>query len=115
MIDAVLKLSLRYRILIVLGMFAFAGFSLWMLPNLNIDAFPDTTPVQVQINTYATGLAAEEVERQVTFPIEQEINGMPKLSQLRSLRLRVRPVWTTCASWPCHCRSTHRLLCYTTC
>lgn len=85
MIDAVLKLSLRYRILIVLGMFAFAGFSLWMLPNLNIDAFPDTTPVQVQINTYATGLAAEEVERQVTFPIEQEINGMPKLSQLRSL------------------------------
>jgi cobalt-zinc-cadmium resistance protein CzcA len=85
MIDAILKLSLRFRIFVVLAMLAFAAFSLWMLPSLTIDAFPDTTPVQVQINTYATGLAAEEVERQVTFPIEQEINGMPKLSQLRSL------------------------------
>ena len=85
MIDAILKISLRYRIFVVLGMLVFAAFSLWMLPSLTIDAFPDTTPVQVQINTYATGLAAEEVERQVTFPIEQEINGMPKLNQLRSL------------------------------
>ena len=85
MIDAILKLSLRYRIFVVLGMLVFAAFSLWMLPSLTIDAFPDTTPVQVQINTYAIGLAAEEVERQVTFPIEQEINGMPKLNQLRSL------------------------------
>ena len=85
MIDSILKLSLKYRIFVVLGMLAFAAFSLWMLPSLTIDAFPDTTPVQVQINTYAIGLAAEEVERQVTFPIEQEINGMPKLHQLRSL------------------------------
>ena len=85
MIDAILKLSLKYRIFVVLGMLLFAAFSLWMLPSLTIDAFPDTTPVQVQINTYALGLAAEEVERQVTFPIEQEINGMPKLHQLRSL------------------------------
>lgn len=85
MIDAILKLSLRYRIFVVLGMLVFAAFSLWMLTSLTIDAFPDTTPVQVQINTYATGLAAEEVERQVTFPIEQEINRMPKLNQLRSL------------------------------
>lgn len=85
MIDAILKLSLKYRIFVVLGMLVFAAFSLWMLPSLTIDAFPDTTPVQVQINTYAIGLAAEEVERQVTFPIEQEINGMPKLNQLRSL------------------------------
>ena len=85
MIDAILKLSLRYRIFVVFGMLVFAAFSLWMLPSLTIDVFPDTTPVQVQINTYATGLAAEEVERQVTFPIEQEINGMPKLNQLRSL------------------------------
>ena len=85
MIDVILKLSLKYRIFVVLGMLVFAAFSLWMLPSLTIDAFPDTTPVQVQINTYAIGLAAEEVERQVTFPIEQEINGMPKLNQLRSL------------------------------
>lgn len=85
MIDTILKFSLKYRIFVVLGMLAFAAFSLWMLPSLTIDAFPDTTPVQVQINTYAIGLAAEEVERQVTFPIEQEINGMPKLHQLRSL------------------------------
>src|SRR5437899_164810 len=52
---------------------------------LDIDAFPDTTPVQVQINTVAPALGPEEVEQQITFPIEQVIAGLPRLHQLRSV------------------------------
>src|SRR5262249_49321794 len=46
---------------------------------------PDTTPVQVQINTTAPSLSPEECEQQITFPIEQKIGGMPRLQQLRSV------------------------------
>ncbi len=53
--------------------------------GLDIDAFPDTTPVQVQINTVAPALSPEEVEREITFPIEQAISGLPGLEQLRSI------------------------------
>ncbi len=55
------------------------------LRYLDIDAFPDTTPVQVQINTVAPSLAPEEVEQQITFPIEQALSGLPGLEQLRSI------------------------------
>ena len=55
------------------------------LRYLDIDAFPDTTPVQVQINTVAPALAPEEVEQQITFPIEQALSGLPGLEQLRSV------------------------------
>ena len=54
-------------------------------PPLNVDAFPDTTPVQVQINTVAPALVPEEVERQVTFPVEISLGGLPGLESLRSV------------------------------
>ena len=53
--------------------------------QLDIDAFPDTTPVQIQINTVAPSLASEEIERQITFPVEQAISGLPGLNELRSI------------------------------
>src|SRR5262249_46213172 len=53
--------------------------------HLDLDAFPDTTPVQVQINTVAPALGPEEVERQITFPIEQALGGLRRLQQLRSI------------------------------
>ncbi len=53
--------------------------------HLSIDAFPDTTPVQVQINTVAPSLGPEEVERQITFPVEQAISGLPGLQNVRSI------------------------------
>jgi cobalt-zinc-cadmium resistance protein CzcA len=58
---------------------------LYSLAHIDIDAFPDTTPVQVQINTTAPSLAPEEVEQQITFPIEQALGGLPKLDVLRSV------------------------------
>src|SRR5438046_10507007 len=55
------------------------------LRRLNVDAFPDVTPVQVEIDTEAEGLAPEEVERQITFPIENEMNGISGVTRVESL------------------------------
>ena len=55
------------------------------LRYLDIDAFPDTTPVQVQINTVAPALGPEEVEQRITFPIEQAIGNLPALENMRSV------------------------------
>ena len=75
MLNAIIDWSLRNRFLVLAGAIVFIALGGWSLSQLDIDAFPDTTPVQVQINTIAPGLAPEEVERQITFPIEQAING----------------------------------------
>jgi cobalt-zinc-cadmium resistance protein CzcA len=85
MLNAVIDWSLHNRFVVLACAAGFAVLGAFSLPNLPIDAFPDTTPVQVQINTMATGLATEEVERQLTFPVEQAISGLPHLAQVRSL------------------------------
>jgi len=85
MLTALIDWSLRNRFLVLCGGLAFVALGLLSLPSLNIDAFPDTTPVQVQINTMAPGLAPEEVEKQVTAPVEQGLGGLPALTQLRSI------------------------------
>src|SRR6187551_2045476 len=55
------------------------------LRYLDIDAFPDTTPVQIQINTVAPALSPLEIERQATAPVERAISGLPDLVEVRSL------------------------------
>ncbi|HVW01820.1 MAG TPA: efflux RND transporter permease subunit, partial [Planctomycetaceae bacterium] len=85
MLTKVIAWSMQHRgiVLLVAGVVGFLGYL--SLSSLNIDAFPDTTPVQVQINTAAPSLVPEEIERQITFPIELAMSGMPGLEQLRSL------------------------------
>jgi cobalt-zinc-cadmium resistance protein CzcA len=85
MLNALIDWSLRNRFLVLIGVAIFACAGLYALPELPIDAFPDTTPVQVQINTTAPGLAPVQVEKQITFPVEQAISGLPRLTQVRSL------------------------------
>jgi cobalt-zinc-cadmium resistance protein CzcA len=85
MLNAIIDWSLHNRFLVLAGALVFIVLGGWSLSKLDIDAFPDTTPVQVQINTIAPGLAPEEIERQITFPVEQAINGLPRLQQLRSI------------------------------
>ncbi len=85
MIDSLLRFSLGQRAL-VLGLacgLAVAGAVAFQ--SLPIDAFPDTTNIQVQILTDAPGLAPVEVERFVTFPIELQMTGLPGLAEVRSL------------------------------
>jgi cobalt-zinc-cadmium resistance protein CzcA len=85
MLNAIIDWSLHHRLLILLAAALFIGVSLYVVGEINVDAFPDPTPVQVQINAPAPGLAPEEVERQMTFPIEQALGGMPRLEEVRSI------------------------------
>jgi cobalt-zinc-cadmium resistance protein CzcA len=85
MLNWIIDISLRHRFLVIVGAVAFAVLGAISLRYLDIDAFPDTTPVQVQINTNAPALNPEEVEQQITFAIEQKISGLPRLQQLRSI------------------------------
>jgi cobalt-zinc-cadmium resistance protein CzcA len=57
----------------------------WSLARLPVDAFPDTTPVQVQINTTAPALGPEEIEKQLTMPVELAVSGLPHLVSVRSI------------------------------
>lgn len=85
MLNAIIKWSLHHRFLVIVGAIGFVILGFLSLPRLEIDAFPDTTPVQVQINTVAPALSPEEVERQITFPVEQAISGLPRLQAVRSI------------------------------
>ena len=85
MLTRLIDACLRYRPLVLLAtaVLALVGFS--SLARLPFDAFPDTTPVQVQVNTTAPALSPLEVERQITFPVEQAISGLPGLTEVRSI------------------------------
>ena len=85
MLYRILDLSLRHRWIVILGVLLAAVGGIFALANLDLDAFPDTTPVQVQINTVAPSLGPEEVEQQITLPIERVLGGLPRLVLLRSI------------------------------
>ena len=71
MLNWIIDSSLKHRALVIIATLLFAAVGAFSLQQLDIDAFPDTTPVQIQINTVAPSLASEEIERQITFPVEQ--------------------------------------------
>jgi len=85
MLDAIISWSVKNRLLVVLALIATAVGGTLILPKLNLDAFPDVTNVQVQINTEARGLAAEEVEQLITFPIEAVMYALPDVEEVRSI------------------------------
>ena len=85
MIDAILAFSIRQRWLVMLAVIGMAAFGAWNFTRLPIDAVPDITNVQVQINVTAPGYSPLEVEQRITFPIETGMGGLPKLEYTRSL------------------------------
>lgn len=85
MLNRLIRWSIRHRLVVLGAGVAVAAFGLHAFLRLPIDAFPDTTPVQVQVNTVAPALSPLEVERQITAPIEQAISGLPGLEEVRSL------------------------------
>jgi heavy metal efflux system protein len=85
MLNAILSWSLQNRLIVVAGWVGICVAGAFALRSLPIDAFPDTTPVQVQVNAVAPALSPGEVERQITFPIEQAISGLPNLKEVRSV------------------------------
>ncbi len=87
MLNGLVEASLRYKflVLIVFGVVAVLGWR--AVVTVPIDAFPDVTPAQVNIYTESPGLAAEDIEQLLTFPIESGMAGLPKVQQIRSVSL----------------------------
>jgi cobalt-zinc-cadmium resistance protein CzcA len=85
MIDRILEFSLRQRAVVLLGAGLLLGLGFWSARELPIDAVPDITSPQVQVNTEVPALAPEEAEMLVTRPLEQELAGLPGVTEMRSL------------------------------
>lgn len=85
MIDSILSGSLRNRLFVMLLALGVIVAGVWSLTRLPIDAFPDVSPTLVQIVTESPGLAPEEVEKLITYPVEVSMNGIPGVAQVKSI------------------------------
>ena len=85
MIARLVSFALRQPFVIVVAALALMVWGAWSFKNLPIDAYPDLSPPHVELITQWPGHAPEEIERQITIPIEIELNGIPKLDSLRSI------------------------------
>jgi cobalt-zinc-cadmium resistance protein CzcA len=83
--ERLIRFAIEQRWLVLLAVLGMAGVGLWSYQRLPIDAVPDITNVQVQINTEAPGYSPLEAEQRVTFPIETVMAGLPRLTETRSL------------------------------
>jgi heavy metal efflux system protein len=85
MIDKILEFSVRQRVLVLMGALALLLVGLWSATKLPMDAIPDITGVQVQVNTTVPALAPDEVEKLVTVPLEMALGGVAGVTEMRSL------------------------------
>ena len=84
MLKALIRFSLNYSSLIVLTSLLLTGYAAYQLPRMSIDVFPELNAPTVVVMAEAGGLAADEVEQYVTFPIESAVNGMTGVRRVRS-------------------------------
>jgi heavy metal efflux system protein len=87
MMNRIVASSLRQRFLVGLMTLLLVGVGVFSLRRLPVDAYPDLAPPMVEVITQWPGRAAEEVERLITVPVEREMNGIPRLSIIRSISL----------------------------
>jgi heavy metal efflux system protein len=87
MLEKIITFALHQRMFVLVGTFVLIIAGWQAIENLPIEAFPDVQDVQVQIVTQALGQAPEEVERSITLPIEREMSGVPRMTQLRSVSI----------------------------
>jgi cobalt-zinc-cadmium resistance protein CzcA len=85
MFERLIQFAIEQRIIVLLAVLLMAGLGIASYQKLPIDAVPDITNVQVQINTGAAGFSPLETEQRITFPIETAMAGLPSLEQTRSL------------------------------
>src|SRR6476660_4830189 len=85
MIERLIAVSLQQRWLVLLLALGAVAFGAWNFQRLPIDAVPDITNVQVQINTGAPGYSPLEAEQRITFPVETAMSGIPDLESTRSI------------------------------
>ena len=87
MLNAIVDASLRYKVLVLVAFLIVVGFGVQAFRQVPVDAFPDVTPIQVNIYTESPGLAAEDVEKLLTTPIEGAMAGLPGVEEVRSVSL----------------------------
>jgi cobalt-zinc-cadmium resistance protein CzcA len=85
MLNNMIDFSIKNRLLIVLTLLALTVSAWFILPKLKLDAFPDVTNVQVQVNTEAPGLASKEVEQLITYPVESVMYALSDIEEVRSI------------------------------
>ena len=85
MINTIIERAVTHRLFVILGALGVLALGIISALKLNLDAFPDVTNIQVQISTQAPGLAAVEVEKLITFPVESVMSGLPGLTEVRSI------------------------------
>ena len=87
MLNAIVDASLRYKVLVLVAFLIVVGLGVQAFRQVPVDAFPDVTPIQVNIYTESPGLAAEDVEKLLTTPIEGAMAGLPGVEEVRSVSL----------------------------
>lgn len=85
MLQRVIEAVLRNKLVVVIFTLAVMAGGFWSYRQLPVDAFPDVSPVLVQVFTVTEGLGPEEVEKFVTFPVEAAMSGLPKVEEIRSV------------------------------
>ena len=84
MFQEIIRQALTIRLIVIIGLLAVMGFGIYQYQRLPTDAFPDISPVMVPVFAEAHGMAPEEIERLITFPIESAMNGLPGVTQIKS-------------------------------
>ena len=87
MLNWILEISLRYKLLVIIAFIVVAGLGIRAWQVVPLDAFPDVTPVQVNVYTESPGLASEDVEKLITFPVESSLAGLASIEAIRSVSL----------------------------
>ena len=85
MLDTLIDFAIHRRAVVIALACVMCVLGVVAFNNLPFDAFPDTTPIMVQVNASAPGWSAEEIERQITYPIERELSGLTGLTEVRSI------------------------------
>jgi len=82
-----IRILLRYRLMALIGVGAWLAAGIWALLQLDIEAYPDPSPPLVEVITQNPAWSAEEMEQQVTVPIETALNGIPRIQYVRSISI----------------------------
>ena len=93
MLKALIGVSLRYASMIIVAAILVSGYAAWRLPQMSVDVFPELNAPTVVIMTESGGLAADEVEQYVTFPIEAAVNGMTGVSVFEVPAIGLSIIW----------------------
>ena len=85
MIDTIIGFALRFRLVVIALVLVLIAGGAWAVSTINVDAFPDLTPNQVQVITVSPGLSPNEVENLVSYPMETAMMGLPRTSGVRAI------------------------------